>query len=181
MAIGIKQREFFGTVVSIAAPLNIRCWNCQGKYFADFDPAKFRWQTEYKPRQKVVRYYCGLIHLPAKFFVGPVFGDNPGVMQRVIPNNPAELLALEDLQPGELDIFLAWGGKDNFNFDAQSESFVWLARQRGIEPTIVYSPKERHSSEYCTWAQKRAFDWLAPRVPGPVPAATESPLPSSAQ
>lgn len=173
MSLGIKHRDFFATVVSIAAPLNIRYSNVRGRYFEDFDPATFRWQTEYRPNQKVVRYYCGLVQLPARFFARPVFGDDPGMIQRVIPHNPADVLLSEDLQPGELDIFLAWGGKDNFNFDAQCESFVWLARQKGIEPTILFSPKADHSSEYCTWAQMRAFDWLASRVPGPVAIPVE--------
>lgn len=184
MAIAIKRREYFATVVTIAGPLNLRYWNCHDRYFEDFSPCTYRWQTDYRPKQKITRYFGGLVHLPAKFFIRPVFGDGHDIMEQVLPNNPADLLVHGDLQPGELNIFLAYAGKDNFNFDAHNESFLWLARQRGIEPTVLVSPDERHSAKYCTWAQTQAYEWLAQRLPWPASQASspqgESPVPREA-
>lgn len=169
MALAIKHRELFAAVVSIAGPLNLRYWNCRDRYFDDFSPCTFRWQSVYRPNQKITRYCYGAIQLPAKFFVRPVFGDGPDVLARVMENNPADLLTSRNLQPGELDLFIAYAGRDNFNFDAHNESFLWLVRQRGIEPTVLVSPNERHTAAYCTWAQTKAYQWLALRLPQPRP------------
>ncbi|MBX9656011.1 hypothetical protein K2Y11_20535, partial [bacterium] len=45
----------------------------------------------------------------------------------------------------------------------------------GILIDAVKDPKARHTTEYCTEAQKRAYDWLAPRMLPPTePETTES-------
>ena len=50
-------------------------------------------------------------------------------MPRVIEVNPAELLFRPGLPPGELAIYVNYPGKDNYNFDAQDQSFAWIAGQ----------------------------------------------------
>jgi hypothetical protein len=72
------------------------------------------------------------------------------------------------LQPGELNIYMRIAGRDNFNFDAQMDSFIWLARQRGIAIESYKDPNEYHSSRYCTEMQRRAYDWLASRIAPPL-------------
>lgn len=164
MALGIKYREMFSLVTVIAGPLNLRYQTCNGRYFENFSPETYRWSEEYFSHQKVAKYWGGLIHVPARFFVSPIFGRGKGIIERVKMNNPADLLFSHDLQPGELQMFIRYAGRDNFNFDAQIESFIWLASTRGISIDAVKDPMARHTTEYCTEAQKRAYDWLAPRM-----------------
>jgi S-formylglutathione hydrolase FrmB len=165
MTLGIKHRHLFGLVTVVSGPLNLRYSNCHDRYFEDFLPHTFQWAQDYQPCQNVSQYFCGLLKVPAKFFIHPVFGQGPTVIERVKKANPADLLHTYSLQNGELQIYIRYGGKDNFNFDAQIESFVHLARQRGIEMDVVCDPEEKHSSEYCTAAQIKAFGWLAQRLP----------------
>lgn len=165
MALGIKHRHLFGIAAVISGPINLRYSNERDRYFEDFDPCTYRWAEDYQPCQKVSQYLCGLLHVPAKFFIHPVFGQGPDVIGRVRKANPADLLFSHSLQNGELQIYLRYAGKDNFNFDAQVESFVHFARQRGIELTSIRDEKERHTSEYCTQAQIKAFAWIGGRLP----------------
>ena len=39
-------------------------------------------------------------------------------------DNPIEMLDTHDLKEGELDMLVAYGRKDEFNIDAQVESFL---------------------------------------------------------
>ena len=182
-SLAIKYRELFGLVTVISGPLNLRYSTCHGRYMENFSPTTFRWAEDYQPHQQVSRYWCGLIHVPARFFMKPIFGKDPNIIDKVETNNPSDLMFSRDLKPGELQIFIRYAGRDNFNFDAQIESFIWLATQRGIEISAFRDPKARHTTEYCTEAQKRAYDWLAPRLlppteeeqPGKSPEEVTSP------
>jgi S-formylglutathione hydrolase FrmB len=165
MGLGIKHRHLFGVVTVVSGPLNLRYSNCRDRYFEDFSPLTFRWAQEYQPCQNVSQYFSGLLKVPAKFFIHPVFGQGPMVIERVKKANPADLVRTCSLENGELQIYIRYGGEDNFNFDAQIESFVHVARQRGIEMDVACDPQEKHSSEYCTEAQMKAFSWLAKRLP----------------
>ena len=80
--------------------------------------------------------------------MNPVFGEGDAVAGRIMRANPADLMFSSDLQPGELAIYVNYPGRDNFNFDAQAESFHWLASQRGIEVTLVRDPKAAHRLSY---------------------------------
>ena len=55
--------------------------------------------------------------------IAPVFGDDPaGVFARVVAINPADLLFSESIGPGRPAMFVGYGGRDNWNFDARSPS-----------------------------------------------------------
>lgn len=177
IAIGIKYRELFATVVSISGPINLRYSNCRGRYFDDFNPCTYRWATKYRCCQSVVKYYGGLLQVPAKFFIRPIYGNGRDVLQKVRRDNPADLIFSKNLQPGDLNIYIRYAGRDNFNFDAQAESFIWLARSRGIEITAIKDEGQFHTSEYCSAAQIRSYKWLAPLLLGPESDATSEAVP----
>ena len=61
MAMAIRHRDLFGAVATVAGPLNMRYDNCEGRYGDDFDPATYRWRTEYEPNMIIARYYYGLL------------------------------------------------------------------------------------------------------------------------
>ncbi len=142
MAIG--HHDYFGAVATLAGALNLRYFNAEGYYFDDFDPSTYRWNERYDPDAVIGSYYHGLMRIRAKRFMAPVFGDGD-ILPEVAQTNPADRLFRSDLQPGQLAIYANYGGRDNFNFDAQVESFAWLASTRGIAVTLDRDPQGTHS------------------------------------
>jgi len=175
MNLAIKHRDCFASVASLAGGINLRYFNCHEKYLENFDPATFRWLDHYDPKAIVGLYAGGLIRVPVGTFLTPVFGTGPGVLDRIARENPADLLFTTNLQPGELAIYVDFGGRDNINLDAQSESFAWLAQQKGLDVTVVCDPGARHSRKYITAAQKRAYSWLSQHLLPPTDLPAEYP------
>lgn len=54
-------------------------------------------------------------------------------MQLASDNNPIELIDRYKIKPGQFKILITLAGRDNFNLDAQSESFIYLAQNRGLQ------------------------------------------------
>jgi S-formylglutathione hydrolase FrmB len=174
MGLAIEHRDFFGAAATLAAPLNLRYSNSNGVYLQDFDPTTYRWKTSYNPREVIGTFYSGLLRLRAEKFMGPVFGTGDAAADRITLTNPADLLFSTDLQPGQLAIYVSYPGRDNFNFDAQAESFQWLAAQRGIEVAVVRDPRATHRLTYFRSNVRPAFVWLSQHLLAP--AASSSPV-----
>ena len=170
MSIAIEHRDFFGAVVTLAAPLNLRYSNHNGVYFEDFNPATYSWKMHYDPQEIVGSFYCGLMQVPARKFMEPVFGDGEAAAIGITRTNPADLLYSTNIQPGELAIYVSYPGRDNFNFDAQAESFHWLATQRGVEVTLVRDPNGTHRLSYFRDNMCPALVWLGQHLLPPAPA-----------
>ena len=168
MSIALRHRDRFGAVATLAAPLNVRYWNCLEDYQADFDPATFRWGEVYDPDMVIATFYLGLRRTRARTYIEPVFGSGPEVIPRIIDVNPADQLFRPGLPPGELAIYVNYPGKDNYNFDAQAESFAWFARQNGIALTLECDPCARHSLAYFRANHVARYRWLACHLPPPV-------------
>ena len=49
-----------------------------------------------------------------------------------------------NLKEGELSMYIAYGGRDQFKIDAQVESFLYRARQKGLEVGVGYDPNGTH-------------------------------------
>jgi S-formylglutathione hydrolase FrmB len=176
MSLVLQHRELFATIATLAAPLNARYFNCLGDYHADFDPATFRWRETYDPDEIIASFYFGLMHTRASKYIEPVFGREPGVLARASLVNPAELLFTTGLRPDELAIYVNYPGRDNFNFDAQDESFAWLASLQGVSMTLERVPCGRHNYSYFRHNHLPAFRFVGchllppvDRVPGPAP------------
>jgi S-formylglutathione hydrolase FrmB len=186
MGLAIKHRDFFGAVATLAAPLNLRYSNCDGDYFENFDPSTFRWKTRYDRDEVIGKFYSGLVKVHARRFMSPVFGEGEAAAARITQTNPADLLETTNLQPGELAIYVNYPGHDNFNFDAQDESFQWVAAQRGIAVTLVRDPGATHSLPYIRDNLRLACLWLGqhllpPTVNGNSPSVSPSPPPLKRQ
>ena len=65
-------------------------------------------------------------------------------MAGVAAINPMEMLYTYQIRPGELDLFVAYGDKDEFNIAAQVDSFLWHARQRGLVVGTAFYPDGKH-------------------------------------
>ena len=142
--------------------------NCQGRYDDDFDPATYRERTEYDPELIIARYYLRLVRRRAKAFFEPVYGTGPAVGGKVARDNPYDVLSTTDLRPGELAIYINYPSRDNYNFDAQDQSFAWLAARRGVAIDVAEFPGAEHNLGYIQRAEPPAFVWLGRHTRPPV-------------
>jgi S-formylglutathione hydrolase FrmB len=162
--LGIKYRKRFKIVAGFLPPLNTRYLDCRGRYYADFDPNCIGWMEKYRPHASIGSFY-GVIHIPQYLVVDPLFGRNrEEALQAIARENPVEMLESYDVKPSDLSMFIGYGGKDEFNIDAQVESFLWFAKKRGIEPYVVLDPKGRHRSETGIKMMPEFAAWLTPLI-----------------
>jgi len=157
--LAIKYRKEFRVVVGIMTPLNWRYQDCDDRYIGDFDPACFNYADRYRPHSTIACFFK-VIHIQQRHLIEPLFGKNrQEVVRSISRENPIEMLETYSVEPGELAMFIGSAGKDEFNLDAQIDSFMFVARQRGIEATVVLEPDGRHNSatglkilpEFCKW------------------------------
>ena len=168
MGIALKHRDVFSAVATLAGPLNMRYYTAQGRYGDNFDPATYRTRTEYKPNQIIAKFYFGFLRRKVKDFIAPVYGTGPDVLAKIKRDNPADLLKSTDLQPGQLQMYVNYAGLDNYNFDAQALSFVWLAERRGVRSDVVKVPRGRHNLPYIESQEPKGLYWLGEHLLPPV-------------
>jgi poly(3-hydroxybutyrate) depolymerase len=160
MSIALRHRDVFGVVATVGGPLNVRYDNLQRRYDDDFDPATYRERTEYEPDLIIARYYLRLVKRQAGEFFGPVYGTGSAVSNKVVRDNPADVLLAADVRPGDLAIHVNYPSEDNYNFDAQNQSFVWLASRRGLAIDVKVMPGEQHNLGYIEIATPPTCAWL---------------------
>jgi hypothetical protein len=163
--LGIKHKHEYGVLAGVLPPVNLRYADCRGRTDADFNPGCVGALTEYRPGAPVARFGpLGIITVRQRDLVAPVFGEGPDVIGRVAAENPAELLAARDVKPGELALFLGYGTRDEFNFDAHAESFAYLARGRGVAVDTVSVPGGKHDVETGLRLLPAFVEWMRPRL-----------------
>lgn len=160
--LAIKYRDCFGIVVGFFPPVNTRYVDCHGRYRTDFDPDCVGWRGSVRPHQPVARF--GPILIRQRRLIDPLYGRNRDALPNIARENPAEMLFTYHVKPGDLEMFIAYGGQDEFNIDAQVESFLYLASQRGIEVAWVKDPNGRHSTAEGIKLFPSMVDWLGPRL-----------------
>jgi S-formylglutathione hydrolase FrmB len=154
----IKFPDYFKVCVGIFPAVNIRWLDCHGRYFGNFDPCCWGWRTNFDRRHAAVGRFYGVITIRMRQVIGPLYAPGrPGVLDELRANNPIEMLDLYDVQPGQFALYLAWGQRDQFNIDAQVESFLYAARHRGLDIATQCDPKGRHDR---ATAQKMVPDIL---------------------
>lgn len=180
--LAFKYPELFGVVLGIFPPLNLRWVDCHGRYLANFDPDCWGWRTESIPGREVIgRFYGGLVRVHARRLINPLFGRGPEVVASLARENPIEMLDAHGIQPGMFEMFVAYGGKDQFNIDAQVESFLYHARQRGFCIGVAYDPRGRHNKATAVRLFTEVARWLGARLAayGPVSAVPGAPCTSA--
>jgi hypothetical protein len=96
--------------------------------------------------------------------VDPIFGQGESALREVIRHNPIEMLDAYQLKPGELQMYVCYGKHDEFNLAAQIESFLYVARQRGLEVGVGYDPEGKHDLATAVRLFPGLVDWLGPRL-----------------
>jgi S-formylglutathione hydrolase FrmB len=159
--LGFKHREEFRILAGFLPALNLRYEDCHGRYFANFDPSCTGLRERLRPWGPVARYY-GFITIREKALARPLFGKDREAIQRIAAENPVEMLASRDIRPGEFDMFIGYGGRDEFNIDAQVESFLYVARQRGLYIDVAYDPNGHHTPATAYRMFPNFVRWLGP-------------------
>ena len=171
--LGFKHRDEFKVLAGFLPALNLRYEDCHGRYFASFDPNCTALRERLKPWQPVARYY-GFITIRTKALSWPLFGKDRDAIRRLSLENPVEMLERCNIQPGELDMFIAYGGRDEFNIAAQVESFLYAARQRFLSVTVAYDPNGHHTPTTALRLFPDFVRWL-----GPVLCSNEQSMPAA--
>jgi S-formylglutathione hydrolase FrmB len=162
---GIKHREAFGIVIGLFPPLNLRWMDKKGNYFANFDPCDWGWRTDLKhAHQPIARFYGGLVTVSLRQVIDPIFGRSEEALAEVMKENPIEMVDRYGLHEGELEMYVAYGAQDEFNIDAQVESFLYLAKCRGLTVGVGYEPHGHHDMHTARRLAPGIVDWLAPRL-----------------
>jgi hypothetical protein len=162
--LAIKHRDEFGLVCGIFPPLNLRWVDCHCNYFGKFDPECWGWRTSVDNGCETVgKYYC-VVRIPIRKVVYPLFGRGPDVVAQISAVNPIEMLDAYDVRAGELEMFVAYGGKDEFNIDAQIDSFRYRACQRGLTVEAVYDPRGHHNPRTARQFAPDLIGWLGQRL-----------------
>jgi S-formylglutathione hydrolase FrmB len=161
--LGIKYGCKIKIIVGVFPAVNLRWVDCHQRYMANFDPCCWGWREKLHMCEVMGRY--GPIVITQKQLIYPLYGrGGDEALAEISQQNPIEMLDTYNVQPGQFDMFIAYGGKDQFNIDAQVESFLWLAEARGLCVGVNYDPKGRHDLRTGLKLFPGVVEWLAPRL-----------------
>jgi S-formylglutathione hydrolase FrmB len=160
--LGIKYRDRVKIVIGIFPPLNSRWVDCHDRYFGNFDPHCWGWRNDFSRSHEVVGRFYGVVTIRLRRVVEPIYGRGPDVLEQVSLENPIEMMDRLDLKDGELDMYVAHGGRDQFNIDAQVESFLWHAQERGLHVGVGYDPHGKHDLPTAKKLLPGILNWLNP-------------------
>jgi pimeloyl-ACP methyl ester carboxylesterase len=162
-SLAIKHRDCFGVVAGLIPMLNPRWLDCHGKYGRNFDPCCWGWREELKGADLLGFYYGFFVFYYQ--LVNRIYGWGPEALAALSADNPIELLERCDVQPGELAMYIGYVRRDQFNTDAQVESFLYVAHERGLCVDVDYRAQGgAHSMSSTQKFFPKLFDWLAERL-----------------
>ncbi len=154
--------ETFRIIIGIFPAVNLRWVDCHGRYLSDFDPDCWGVRTRLHSHEVVGRFYGGVVKVRFGYLSRPLFGRGAPALDGVAAINPIEVMDAADVQPGQFDMYIAYGDRDEFNIGAQVESFVYRARERGLGVTVRCLPDGRHDVETGARLFPGATCWVAP-------------------
>jgi S-formylglutathione hydrolase FrmB len=157
--IGLRHPERFGTLIGLMPPLNLRWMDTSGNALADFDPNNWGWRNQADDPMEVIGRY-GPLKVRMKEIIYPAFGRGPLAMLLASESNPIEMIDRFKIKPGMFDMLVAIAGQDNFNLDAQAESFVYLARHRGLQVDTHIDPDGTHNVATAQRMIPHIITWL---------------------
>ena len=173
--IGMRHRDAFGIVAGIHPPLNLRWADVDGNPRAKFDPRRWGWRTGFDNPHEVIASYSGVFKVRMGSVIKPVFGDGDEALVSVAANNPIELILKTNLRNGQLSMFVGYGGRDEFNIDAQVDSFLYYAKFRGLGVAVAFEPDGHHDGVTALKLFPAMIRWLAPQLEPYAPGCCSSP------
>lgn len=159
--LGMKHQQFFKNITGIYPPLNTRYQDRWGSYLGNYDPSFKELREDFSQGRMNVGRFFGFILIKAHDVMGELFdyGD-PSVATEMALINPLEMIDHYHVAKTDLAFFLAYGGKDQFNLDAQAESFIDKAREQKLDLTVRYNPRGRHDTPTAIQFIPMMLDWL---------------------
>jgi hypothetical protein len=70
-------------------------------------------------------------------------------------------------------MFVGYGGRDEYNIDAQVESFLYSAKFRGIGVAVAFEPDGHHDGITAMKFMPSVVRWLAPQIAPYAPGRVE--------
>jgi S-formylglutathione hydrolase FrmB len=172
----MKYPDRFGLAATVFPPLNLRWIDCYGRYRVPFDPDCWGWREDFSSRKEVIARFYGVFTVRLKRLVEPLYGrNNPNTTAEISASNPIEMLDALNIQPGQLDLYVGYAGKDEFNLAAQIDSFLYRAKQRGIVVQTEFLPEGRHDARTALQLLPGVVRWLQPRLKPYAPDCPPSP------
>ena len=178
LSFALKYSTDVGAVATLSAPANLRYISRRKRllpflpeesYRRNFSPETFAFRDMFDPDEIGASFFL-FLRLRTGRFIDPVYGeDSRLVIDRIRQDNPADLLWFQGKPDPPLDIYLRYGARDNFNFDAQNESFIALAEQRGVPLTVVRDKCARHLTPYFNRRIDDLMIWIAHHLDPPLP------------
>jgi len=162
--LAIRHKDQFGVVMGIFPPLNFRYLDCHENYRGKYDPNCFMLRTRADENETIASYFGGLVKVRMGVLAKPLFGKGEAVIEGLSQYNPYENIDRFDVRPGELAMFVGYGGRDEYNIDSQIKSFLDKAASRNLEITTVYLPFGRHDRVTARRILPTALDWLSTRL-----------------
>lgn len=159
----IKHKDRVKIALGFMPALNLRWVDCHERYAGPFDPDCWGWRTKVRPFEIVGRPK-GIFKVRFHNLYGPLVGYGHDAMAKLSLFNPIEVMDHYNLKPGELDLYVAYGGLDEFNIKAQAESFLYRAKERGLKVGVEYDPQGRHDEESGRRLLAGALQWVGPLV-----------------
>lgn len=167
--LGMKYPDCFRILVGCYPNLNLRYMDCRGHWGTNFDPCCESKLDDLKWNYIVGFYPRYRFPIPAGIVFMPVWGRGQQAICRMSQENPLELLDRLDIQPGQFDMFVAYGRKDEYNIDAQIDSFLHHARKRGLDLWVRCNPDGHHSSRYVNECMPDVLDAVGARLKELIP------------
>lgn len=159
----IKHKDKVKIAMGFMPAVNMRWVDCFERYDGPFDPNCWGWREKTRPFEVIGRP-GGIFKIRFNNLVGSLVGHGPDAMAKLSQFNAIEVMDQHNLKPGELDLYIAYGGRDEFNIMAQVESFLFRAKELGIEVAVDYDPRGKHDEESARRLFPAAMRWVAPRV-----------------
>ena len=162
-SIAMRHRDGFGVAIGMMPLLNLRWTDKLGHYMAKFDPYDWGWRNQLNSRELLACFYLGLGNVRVRNIVGPLWGEqDEEVLEEISYVNPIELIDRTGLRPGDLAMYVAYAGQDDYNIDAQVESFLYMARYRGLPVGVGYAPNGKHDITTAMHLVPGIIKWLGP-------------------
>jgi len=174
--LAIKHRDRVGVVFGVFPPLNLRWVDCHGNYAGNFDPCCWGWRTDVSRGREVLARFYLVFPVRLRGVAYPLYGRGSDAIAKISAQNPIELLEAYDVRPGDLQMYVAYAGRDQFNIDAQVESFLYRARQRGLCIGVGYEPRGRHDARTAKLLAPGIVEWLGPRLAPYAPPVVACPI-----
>lgn len=157
--IGLKHPDRFGLLVGLMPALNLRWMDRSDNYLAEFDPNNWGWRNKVTDPNEVIGKF-GPLKIHVKDILIPAFGKGNAAIMLASENNPIEIIDRYHVKPGQLEMFVTIAGRDNFNLDAQAQSFIYLAQHRGIQVDSFTLPKGTHDVSTAQKMIDPVFNWI---------------------